>query len=191
VDVDGQLGPLTGLGETVESAECLLKVGNGVAIGAPRHRPERCPAEVGNRLLPQFPVQGVVGQPLGLLGNALGRKLLDRLGNADVQITPPVLQHSLVGHLVSQRVLESVFDIGKEPNLVEELGGLQAGQLGAHPVLRRVGNGKQQRQGYVLTDDGSSLEQALGLGGQAVDARGQDGLHGGVNCQALGRPLSR
>jgi hypothetical protein len=77
-------------------------------------------------------LQGVVGQPLGLLGN----KLLDRLGNAGVQITPPVLQQPLVCHLVREGVLERVLKIGKEPDLVEELRSLQAGQLGAHLVLR-------------------------------------------------------
>jgi hypothetical protein len=56
-----------------------------------------------------------------LLGNALGRKPLDRLGNARVQITPPVLQQAVVGHLVRQRVFEGVFEVGKEPDLVEEL----------------------------------------------------------------------
>ena len=57
--------------------------------------------EIGDRFFPQFPVQGVVGQPLRLLGNALGRKPLDRLGNARVQITPPVLKQTLVGYLKS------------------------------------------------------------------------------------------
>ena len=43
-----------------------------------------------------------MGQPFGLLGNALGRKPLNRLGNARVQIAPPVLQQALVGHLVRE-----------------------------------------------------------------------------------------
>jgi hypothetical protein len=80
---------------------------------------------------------------------------------------------------VSERVLERVLEVRKEPGLVEELRGLQASQLGAHLVLRRVGNGQEQRHRHILADDGGRLEQALGLGRQAVDARGQDGLHGG------------
>jgi hypothetical protein len=68
---------------------------------------------------------------------------------------------------------------------MRELCALQAGQLGAHPVLRRVGNGEEQCHRHVLADDGGGLEQAFGLGGQSVDARGQDGLHGGGDLQLL------
>jgi len=87
-----------------------------------------------------------------------------------------------------ERVLERVPEVGKEPDLVEEPHSLERGQLGAHLFLRRVGNGEQQRDGHVLTDDGSRLEQTLGLGGQAIDARGQDGLDGGGHPQLLDRP---
>jgi hypothetical protein len=42
---------------------------------------------------------------------------------------------------VRERVLERVLEIGKEPDLVEELRGLQAGELGAHVFFWGVGNG--------------------------------------------------
>jgi hypothetical protein len=147
-----------GLGQITQRGKCLVEIRNGLAIGAACYGAKPRLAEIGDRLLPQFPVQGVVGQPLGLLGDALARKPLDRLGNARVQITSPVLQQPLVRHLVRERMLERVLEIGKEPDLVKELRALQVGQLGAHLVLRRVGNGEQQRQGYNLADDGSSLE---------------------------------
>jgi hypothetical protein len=54
-DVDGQLGRLAGLGKTAESPEPLLQVGNGLAVGSPRHGPEPGLAEIGDRLLPQLP----------------------------------------------------------------------------------------------------------------------------------------
>ena len=93
-----------------------------------------------------------------------------------------------VRHLVRERVLERVLEVRKEPGLVEELRGLQVRELGAHLVLRRVGDGQEQRHGHVLADDGGGLEQSLGLGRQAVDARGQDGLHGGGDLQVLDGP---
>ena len=187
-DVDGQLGRLPGLGEAAEGPERLLQVGNGLAVGGPRHGPEPRLAEIGDRLLPQLPAQGVMGQPLGLLGDALGREPLDGLGDAGVQGALPVVEQPLVRHLVRERVLERVLEVRKEPGLVEELRGLEAGELGAHLVLRRVGDGQEQRQGHVLADDRGGLEQALGLGRQAVDARGQDGLHGGGDRQVLDGP---
>jgi hypothetical protein len=83
----------------------------------------------------------VVGQPLRLLGDALSRDLLDSLGDAGMQLTAPVQQQALVGHLVRERVLERELDVRKEPDLVEELRGLQAGKISANLSLRRVGNG--------------------------------------------------
>jgi hypothetical protein len=89
---------------------------------------------------------------------------------------------------VRERVLERVLEVRKEPDFVEELRGLQAGELGAHVSFRGVGNGKEQRHRYVLADDGGGLEQPLGLWRQPVDARCQDGLNGGGHPQLLKRP---
>jgi hypothetical protein len=63
-----------------------------------------------------------------------------------------------VRDFVSERVLERVLEVRKEPGLVEELRGLQVRELGAHLVLRRVGNGQEQRHRHVLADDGGRLE---------------------------------
>ena len=84
-------------------------------------------------------------------------------------------------------MLERVLEVRKEPGLVEELRGLELSQLGAYLGLRRVGDGQEQRHGHVLTDHRGRLEQALGLPGQAVDTRGQDGLHGGGDRQTFDR----
>ena len=123
-DVDGQFGRLPGLGETPEGPERLLQVGNGLSVGGPRHGPKPGLAEIGDRLLPHLPAQGVVGQPLGLLGDALGREPLDGLGDAGVQGALPLVEQSPVRHFVRERVLERVLEVGKEPGLVEELRGL-------------------------------------------------------------------
>ena len=144
-------------------------------------------AKIGNRLVPQLPAQGVVGQPLGLLGDALGREPLEGLGDASVERAPPVVAQPLVRHLVREGVLERVLEVGNEPGLVEELRGLKVGELDAHLGLRRVGDGQEQREGHVLADDGGSLEQSLGLGPQAVDAGGQDGLHRGRHLDRVDR----
>jgi hypothetical protein len=129
-----------------------------------------------------------MGQPLGLLGDALGRELLDGLGDAGVQGALPLVEQPLVGHLVRERVLEGVLEVREEPGLVEELRGLEAGELGAHLVLRSVGDGQQQRQGHVLADDRGRLEQSLAFGRQTVDPGGQDRLHRGGDRQLLDGP---
>jgi hypothetical protein len=88
---------------------------------------------------------------------------------------------------VGQRVLERELEVREEPDLVDELRSLETGQLGAHLGFRRVGNGEKQRDGHVLADDRGGLEQALFLGRQTVDARGQDGLNGGGHPKLLNR----
>ena len=100
----------------------------------------------------------------------------------------PVMEQAAVRDLVGERVLERVFEVRKEAGLVEELAGLQAGQLGPHLVFRRVSDGEEERQRHVLADDRRRLEQPLGLGRQAVDARCQDGLHSGGNPQLRDGP---
>jgi hypothetical protein len=131
VDVDGQLGRLPALGETAKGPERLLQVGNGFAIGGPRHGPQPRLAKIGDRLLPQLPAQGVMGQPLGLLADPLGSKPLDGLGDAGVQGALPVVEQPPVRDFVSERVLERVLEVRKEPGLVEELRGLEASESSA------------------------------------------------------------
>jgi hypothetical protein len=89
---------------------------------------------------------------------------------------------------VGEGVLERVLEVRKEPGLVEELRGLEVSQLGAHLLLRSVRDGQEQPHGHIRADDRGRLEQPLGLGFQAVDARGQDGLHGRGNRQLLDGP---
>ena len=107
-DVDDQLGRLSGLGETVEGPERLLQVDDGLAVGGPRHGPEPRLAERGDRLLPQLPVQGLMGQPLRLLGDVLGPEpLLDGLGYPGVQGALPVVEQPLVRHLRAHRPMHA------------------------------------------------------------------------------------
>ncbi len=97
-------------------------MGNGLAVGGPRRGPEPRLAEIRDRLLPQLPAQGVMGQPLGLLGDTLGREPLDGLSDAGVQGGAlPFMEQSLVRDFMSERVLERVLEVRKEPGLVEEL----------------------------------------------------------------------
>ena len=72
------------------------------------------------------PSKRVVSQALGVLGEAVGVERLDRADDLRVQRTPSLVQDAAVGDLVRQGVLERVFEIRKQPCLVEELRGLQA-----------------------------------------------------------------
>ena len=87
-----------------------------------------------------------MGQPLDLLGQPVGIEPLDRLHDPRVEGPPALAEEAAVGHLVRQRVLERVLEVGKEARLVEELRGLQPGEPSAQLLLGLVGDGLQQRE---------------------------------------------
>ena len=82
VDIDGQLCCLPGIGQTAESHERLLQVSKSLTMGALPGGPQPRLAEIVDRLLPHLPAQGMMGQPLRLLGDALAKEPLDGLGDA-------------------------------------------------------------------------------------------------------------
>src|SRR5262249_26977104 len=67
----------------------------------------------------------------------------------------------------------------------EKLSGLEMRQVVLQALFWCLGNGLEQGQGHFHANDSSGLEQALLFRWQAVDARRQDGLHGGRHLQAL------
>src|SRR5580765_1572842 len=127
----------------------------------------------------------VVGQPLHLLGQAVGVQVLDGRRDARMQAAPPLLQERAVGDVVRERVLERVLHAREQADLVDELRGLELGEVAAEHVLRQVGDRVQEGQRHVGADDGGSLQEALGLGGQPVDACGEHGLHGGRHLDGV------
>jgi hypothetical protein len=66
----------------------------------------------------------VVRERFDMLVQPIFVEPLQRLDNARVESTPPLLEHTTVGDLVGQRMLERVLEVGKEARFVEELGGL-------------------------------------------------------------------
>ncbi len=70
----------------------------------------------------QGPGFGVVArQSLVVLGEAIVVDLLDGVGDAAVERAPPAREHALVGHVVRERVLEHVGELGVAGLLVDQL----------------------------------------------------------------------
>ena len=65
-----------------------------------------------------------------------------------------LLQQRAVRHVLRERVLERVLDLGIEARLVEVLGGLEVREPLAEILLRRLGDGPEQRQRHLRADDG-------------------------------------
>ena len=101
-------------------------------------------AAVCQSLLPHLAPQGVLRQPVDLLGQPVGIPLLQGLHNVGVQRPPPLLKQTTVGYFVGEGVLEGVLSLGEQACLVEELCPLELRQAAVQRFLREVGNGLQQ-----------------------------------------------
>ena len=96
-----------------ERGQRLLEAGHGLPIARARP-PWRRPGAGTHRLVPQLAPQGVVGQPLDVLGQPVGVEPLDGLHDPRVQRAAPLVQQAAVGDLVGQRVLERVLELGEQ-----------------------------------------------------------------------------
>ena len=129
----------------------------------------------------------VRASPRSPLGHPLPGERLQGLDDARVQRTPPLLEQRLVGHLLSEGVLEGIFELGKEVGLVEEFRGLQLGERTVQARLGDLPQGLKQQEGYVRADDGGGLQEALLLGWQSIDASRQHRLHRALHLDARER----
>ena len=126
-------------------------------------------------------------QALDLLREAIGIETLDRFDDRPVERAPPILQHASVRDLVRERVLERVLEVGEKLRLVHELGGLEVRKAPPQRFLVDLDNRAQKGERNVRPDDRGSLEHALFLRIEPVDARGDDGLHRRRHLQRVGR----
>src|SRR4029450_1170931 len=81
------------------------------SITRPRHEPGFVHP---SGLVPYLTPDRVVGQALHVLREPLGVASLDGLHRPGVQSTSAILQKASVGHLVGERVLERILDVGEQ-----------------------------------------------------------------------------
>jgi hypothetical protein len=118
----------------------------------------------------------MVRQSVDLLGHPLGHQRLEGFDNACVQPSPPLQQQAVVGHFVRQGMLEGVFRRGKQARLIQELRRLEVLQAAVQRRLGHVRNSLQQRQGHLGANNRGSLQEALLLRRQPINARRQHRL---------------
>src|SRR5262245_38802890 len=75
-------------------------------------------------------------------------------------------------------MLEGIFELREKARLVEEPCSLEVRKAATERLLGQLGNGLQEHEGHLLTDDGCQLQQAFLRGWEAVDPGGEDRLHG-------------
>src|SRR5262249_7046314 len=136
----------------------------------------RLPA-VGDGLIPDLAADRMVGHPLHLLAESpIAVEALEGADYPSMEEPPLLVEKAAVDHVVSQCVLEGVFDLGKEAGLVEELRGLETPERRVQFVRAGFGNGLQQDKGNILADDRGRLEKSLVFEGKPVDSSSEDGL---------------
>ena len=130
-----------------------------------------------------------MGQPLDLLGQALGVEPLDGLDDPGVERAPPVLEQAVVGHLVREGVLEGVLEVGHEPRLVEELGGLQVRETAPQGLLgqrRRWPGAAARGTSLPMTEAAWSRRLASG-GSRSMRAARTASTVAGTSIASIGR----
>ena len=110
-----------------EGTERLLEVPHGLTVGRPRHGFSPRLPTVRQSLIPHLASQGMVGQPLDLLGQVVGIQRCHGVRDVRMQDASSLLEQTAIGGFMREGVLEGVFQLGEEAGLVEELRGLQAG----------------------------------------------------------------
>jgi hypothetical protein len=126
-ELDGQHPGVAVLGQVQEGLEGLLEGGHGLAEGGAVVGPGTSLPAVGHGLLPHLTPQSMVGEPLDLFAELVGIERLDGLYDPGVEGPPLLLLEASIGHLVRERMLESVGKLGEQASLIEELGPLQVG----------------------------------------------------------------
>src|SRR4029077_8184648 len=107
---------------------------------------------------PPHPAPGRVrGEPLDLLAEAITVEALDGLHDPDVEVAAPAEEEAPVGHLVGERMLEGVLEIGEDARLVEELGRLKLTQPATDRLFLLVRYRQKEGQREVLPDDRGNL----------------------------------
>ena len=87
-------------------------------------------------------------------------------------------------------MLERVLDLGEEPRLVQELRRAQPLEAGVQGFLGAV-HRAEHGLGDVPSDDRGRLQDVLVLGGELVDAPGDDGAHRRRDAEGGGHPGER
>ena len=193
--VDRLLERRAALGQVPQHGQRPLEEAGGLGV---RVQSERLPAgtlEVVEGHRPEPALLRVLCDALDVLLQAPRRLSHDGVGGPRVQRLPPLPKQARVCHLARHGVLEGVGILGKQRLLVQELRSLQRPHPGFDVPLRHPGHGLQKRPRDVAADHGGALQDALELGLQAIDTRGQQRLDRGRDKarrqRSLRAPLTR
>ena len=121
----------------------------------------------------------------GALVQAVGIQLFDRACNRRVGARPAISELREVGHLVCERMLEGVLDVGIQRLLEHELRLHERGQASSKLLTRQIRDARQDRLGDLLPDHRCGLQHLLLAFSEPVDPGRQHALHGRGDLERL------
>src|SRR3954466_2834810 len=95
--IDRERGSLVAGREAPQGYQGLLEVRDRLAIRRARLRFEPRLPRISDRLVPHLAAEGMVGEPLEVLGQAVGVPALDGLHDLSVQRAPALPEQAAVG----------------------------------------------------------------------------------------------
>ena len=125
----------------LQGRQRLLEAHYRLAVGRARLGFVPGLAAIGQGLLPHLAPQGMLRQPFHLVVQSVPCQDLQRLNNMRVQHAPPLVQQTLIGHLMGEGVLEGVGALRKQARLIEKLRRLELGETAVERLVGRIGNG--------------------------------------------------
>ena len=168
--VDALTDRLRRLRQPGERLQRALVQRRRLGVGAQARRAVARDARVARGGLPRFAQGGVVRERLRVLLDPGAGHAREGAGDRRVKGAALLAQEAAVGHVVGERVLEGVLDLGVEPRLVQQLGRLQPRKALAQGALLGARDGAQQWQRHLVADDGRGLQQSLVVGREAITA---------------------
>src|SRR5262249_9556837 len=162
-----------------QSTQRLVEGSPGVSECRSRGRLPSGLPEIVHCLLLQVALDGMIGEPLDLLGQPVGVKVFDGSYDTSVDLPATFVEHPAIGDVVSERVLERILQVRKELRRIEEFGSLQIVEQTAKLVLGQPANCVQEHEWNVVSDDCRLLQQVLSGSSQRVDSRCKNRLHCG------------
>ena len=99
-EIDGLCQRVAVLGEVMQGHQRLLEGGHRLAVGRARQRPGPGLPAVGHGLVPHLAPEGMVRQPVDLLGEPLWRQPVEGFDNAGIEHAPSILEQTPIGNLV-------------------------------------------------------------------------------------------
>ena len=123
----------------------LFERGQRLPVRRPPLGLDRGLPEIGRGLVPHLPAAEVVGDQLDDVADPPGVQLLEAVTGRRVVLTSPALQHARVHHVLGERVLEAVHQLGFLRAREDEVEGMQLPEVPGHLLRDDLEDARDQR----------------------------------------------